>query len=144
MKKWEKREKPLKTFDELYEEYFETDESETMSNADKICNEFNKFLFEMNDESRKKWLNEHNLPVKESDQHPVNDVSVEDYLLLLTQKIQSLTKTVEELREEIKDMRTATVLASAYYNAELNDLTHSVVCLECFTGVPKESEMFDV
>lgn len=36
MKKWEKREKPLKTFDELYEEYFEKDESETVSKADNI------------------------------------------------------------------------------------------------------------
>lgn len=123
---------------------FEKGESKAMSKSDKICNEFNKFFLEMDEESRKKWLNEHNLPVKESDQQLVNDVSVEDYLLLLTQKIQSLTNMVEELREEIKDMRTATILASAYYNAVLNELTHSVVCLERFTRVPTESGMFEV
>lgn len=121
---------------------FEKGESKTMSKSDKICNEFNKFLLEMDEESRKKWLNEHNLPVKESDHQPVNDVSVEDYLLLLTQKIQSLTNIVEKLKEEIRDMDIANVKTSAYYSAELDDLTYRVTCLESFIGVPIESEMF--
>ena len=122
---------------------FEKGESKAMSKSDKIFNKFNKFLLEMDEESRKKWLNEHDLPVKESDQHPVDDVSVEDYLLMITQKIQSLTNEVEKLKEEIKDMRTATVVASAYYNAALDDITYSVECLERFTGAPIYSERFD-
>lgn len=120
---------------------FEKGESKAMSKSDKICNEFNNFLLEMDEESRKKWLNEHNLPVEETDKQSMNDMSIKDYLI---QEIQSLIYEVEKLKVEIRDMRTATVLASAYYNAALNDLTHSVVCFERFTGVPKESEMFDV
>lgn len=122
---------------------FEKGESKTMSKSDKICNEFNKFLLEMDEESRKKWLNEHNLPVKESDHQPVNDVSVEDYLLLLTQKIQSLTNEVEKLKEEIKDIDIANIKTSAYYDEKLDDITYRVAYLESYTGALTNSERFD-
>ena len=144
MKKWEKREKPLKTFDELYEEYFEKDESETMNKADIICDEFNEFLSEMDEKSRKKWLNEHNLPVKESDKKPVNDMSIKDYLVLISQKIQSLTKEVEKLKEEIKDIDLANIKTSAWYEEKLDDITYRVSYLESYTGAPTDSERFDV
>ena len=141
--KWEQREKPMKTFDGLYKEYFEKDESETVSKADNICNEFNEFLSEMDEESRKKWLNEHNLPVKESDQKPVNDMLIKDYLNLIFQKIQSLTNEVEKLREEIRDIDLANIKTSAYYDEKLDDVTARVACLESFTGSPTENERFD-
>ena len=143
MKKLEKREKPLKTFDELYEEYFEKDESKTVSKADNICNKFNEFLSKMDEESRKKWLNEHSLPVKESDPPPVNDVSIKDYLILISKEIQSLTNEVEKLREEIRDIDLANIKTSAYYDEKLDDVTVRVAWLESFTGVPTEMELFD-
>jgi hypothetical protein len=143
MKKWEKREKPLKTFDELYEEYFEKDESETMNKADNICNDFNNFLLKMDEKSRKKWLNEHNLPVKESDQQPVNDMSIKDYLVLISKEIQSLTNEVEKLKEEIKDIDLANIKTSAWYEEKLDDVTARVAWLESFTGSPTENERFD-
>lgn len=110
-----------------------------MSNADKICNEFNKFISEMDEESRKKWLNEHNLPVDETDKHPMNDMSIKDYLI---QEIQSLIYEVEKLKVEIRDIDIANIKTSAYYDEKLDDITYRVAYLEDFTNASTDSERF--
>lgn len=97
----------------------------------------------MDEESRKKWLNEHNLPVKESDKQHLNDMSIKDYLVLISKEIQSLTNEVEKLKEEIKDIDLANIKTSAWYEEKLDDITYRVAYLESYTGTPTDSERFD-